>query len=168
MADHDSQQQNATDTSTSRLQLIWDVLVFQLKLAADGPRDVLLSPISIISAIMGLVAGGHEPDRYFKQVLKLGRRTEIWLNLFGYRKHAGTSDELLAPFKEKFFSQAQQNPWMSKAGSGLNKRLDSVNASISAKKARIASASAGAPASADTDADHPPTESAKPAADRDS
>ena len=160
MADHDSQQENATDTSTSRLHLIWEVLVFQLKLAADGLRDVLLSPISIISAIMGLVAGGHEPDRYFKQVLKLGRRTEIWLNLFGYRKHSGTSDELIAPFKDKFFSQAQQNPWVSKAGTGLNKHLDSVNASISAKKAGIASAL--------PDAVHRSTESGKPAADRDS
>ncbi len=160
MADHDSQQENAADTSTSRLHLIWEVLVFQLKLAADGLRDVLLMPISIVCGIMGLVAGGHEPDRYFKQVLKLGRRTEIWLNLFGYRKHAGTSDELIAPFKDKFFSQAQQNPWVSKAGTGLNKHLDSVNASISAKKAGIASAL--------PDAVHRSTESGKPAADRDS
>ncbi len=121
------------DTDHSRLHLIWDVLTFQLKLAADGLRDVLLSPISLISAVMGLVVGGDEPDRYFKQVLKLGRRSEIWLNLFGYRKHAGTSDELLAPLKDKVFAEAQKNPWASKAGSGLNKQLDAVNATLSGK-----------------------------------
>ena len=164
MDEQDSESENATDASATRLHLIWEVFVFQLKLAADGLRDVLLSPISIISAIMGLVAGGHEPDRYFKQVLKLGRRTEIWLNLFGYRKHAGTSDELIAPFKEKFFSQAQQNPWVSKAGTGLNRGLDSVNASLSGRSGGLASASPDAAAAADNRL----AKSEKPAADPDS
>ena len=91
MDEQDSESEHATDTSVTRLHLIWEVFVFQLKLAADGLRDVLLMPISIVSAIMGLLAGGHKPDRYFRQVLKLGQRTEIWLNLFGHRKHAGTS-----------------------------------------------------------------------------
>jgi hypothetical protein len=116
---------------SSRLQLLWDVLVFQFKLVADGLRDVFLSPISLISALIGLLAGGDEPDRYFKQVLRLGRRSEIWINLFGYRKHSGTSDELIAPIKDKVFAGAKSNPWMHKVSSGLNRKLDDVNASIS-------------------------------------
>ena len=123
------------ETHSSRLQLIWDVLMFQFKLVADGLRDVLLSPISLISALIGLLAGGEHPDRYFRQVLRLGRRSEIWINLFGYRKHSGTSDELIAPIKDKVFAEAKANPWMHKVGSDLNRRLDDVNSSMSARDA---------------------------------
>ena len=56
----------------SRLQLLWDVTIFQFKLLFDGSRDLLLSPLSIISAVIGLLAGGDEPDRYFRQLLRLG------------------------------------------------------------------------------------------------
>ena len=112
------------DRSKTRLQLLLDVFVFQFKLAADGLRDILLSPLSIISAIMGLVAGGDDPYRYFRDLLRFGRRTEIWINLFGYRKHAGTSDDFIAPIKDKVMNEAQSNPWISKAGSELNRTLD--------------------------------------------
>ena len=117
----------------SRLQLLWDVLLFQFKLVADGLRDVLLSPISLISALIGLLAGGDQPDRYFRQVLRLGRRSEIWINLFGHRKHSGTSDDLIAPIKDKVFAEAKSNPWMHKVGSDLNRKLDDVNSSMSAR-----------------------------------
>jgi len=114
----------------SRLQLVLDVLVFQFKLAADGLRDVLLSPLSLIAAIMGLIAGGDDPYRYFRDLLRFGRRTEIWINLFGYRKHSGTSDELIAPIKAKVINEAQTNPWISKAGGELNRTLDTVGERI--------------------------------------
>ena len=129
-----AEEQTPSPTETSRLQLLWDVLVFQFKLAADGLRDVLLSPVSIISAVMGLVAGGDRPDRYFRQVLRLGRRSEVWINLFGYRKHAGTSDELIAPLKDKVFAEAHSNPWVAKVGAELNRTLDDVNASVQASE----------------------------------
>jgi hypothetical protein len=63
--------QEPADAHVSRLQLLWDVTLFQFKLLFDGLRDLLLSPLSIISAVIGLVAGGEEPDRYFKQLLRL-------------------------------------------------------------------------------------------------
>ena len=122
----------AEPRETSRLRLVLDVFVFQFKLAADGIRDVLLSPLSIISAVMGLVAGGDDPYRYFRQLLRLGRRSEVWINLFGYRKHSGTSDELIAPIREKVMTEAQANPWLSKASDGLNRKLDSVGEKLRA------------------------------------
>ena len=118
------------DRHSSRLQLLLDVFVFQFKLAADGLRDVLLSPLSILSAIMGLIAGGDDPYRYFRDLLRFGRRTEVWINLFGHRKRSGTSDELIAPIKRKVMAEAQANPWISKAGGELNKTLDSVGERI--------------------------------------
>lgn len=124
------------DRNTSRLQLLVDVLVFQFKLAADGLRDILLIPLSIVSAIMGLVAGGDDPYRYFRDLLRLGRRTEIWINLFGYRKHGGTSDELISPIKERVMSEAQRNPWISRAGDELNRQLDSVGERLKEQRSR--------------------------------
>lgn len=112
--------------ATTRLHLLWDVFAFQFKLAADGLRDLVLVPLSLVSAIMGLVVGGDDPYQYFRQLLRLGRRSEIWINLFGHRKHEGTSDDLIAPLKNRVLSEAQNNPWISKAGDGLNKTLDSV------------------------------------------
>jgi len=110
----------------SRLQLIWDVVLFQLKLIADGLRDLLLSPISIIAGILGLVAGGNDPHRYFRRLLAIGRRSEVWINLFG-RHRRGTSDELIDPVRQRVFDEAQANPWINRAGTQLNQRLDRVN-----------------------------------------
>ena len=128
------ESQNAAtpdDRHVSRLELVWDVVIFQFKLAFDGLRDVLLIPLSIVAAILGLVAGGDEPDRHFKQLLRFGRRTEAWLNLFGYRRHGETSDKLIRPLQDKVMQGALTNPWLSKTGTRLNRHLDSVNASVS-------------------------------------
>ncbi len=106
----------------SRITLIWDVLILQAKLLADGLRDVLLVPVSLGALLFGLVAGGSDPGRLFRKVMVLGRRTEHWINLFGYRKH-GTADELITPLKAKMDS----NVYAQKAGDSINKSLDKVN-----------------------------------------
>jgi hypothetical protein len=130
-ATSETSETNASESRhETRLQLVLDVFVFQFKLAADGLRDVLLVPLSIISGIMGLIAGGEDPYKHFRQLLNFGRRTEIWINLFGHRKRSGTSDELIAPIKDRVMSEAQKNPWISKAGDGLNRGLDSVEEKI--------------------------------------
>lgn len=125
MVEH-SPNETQGERNTSRLQLLLDVLVFQFKLAADGLRDLLLIPLAILSAVMGLVAGGDDPQRYFRDLLRLGRRTEIWINLFGHRQHRGTSDDLIAPIRKRVMDEAQTNPWISRAGDQLNRKLDSV------------------------------------------
>ncbi len=73
------------DTDTSkRGTLIRNAIVFQLKLMADGFRDLVLLPVSLIATLIGLLRGGDEPEREFHQVLELGRETEQWINLFGH------------------------------------------------------------------------------------
>ena len=106
----------------SRLQLIWQVIVFQIKLVADGLRDVILVPVSLIAALLGLVAGGSDPGRLFRRVMLWGQKSEHWLNLFGHRRH-GTADNLLDPLKDK----VDTHPMAQKAGESLNKGLDRVN-----------------------------------------
>jgi hypothetical protein len=116
-------------TETSRLNLIWSVLVFQGKLVVDGLRDFILVPISLIAALLGLLAGGSKPARYYNLVLAFGRRTERWINLFG-RQKGTTSDDLIEPLKKRVFRETESNPLFQKASSAVNRSLDQVNEAV--------------------------------------
>lgn len=70
-----------------RWTLIRDVAVFQIKLLFDGFRDVLLLPISLIAGMVSLVRGGVNPGSEFYDLLRVGRRSERWINLFGAASH---------------------------------------------------------------------------------
>lgn len=122
----------------SRLQMLSDVFIFQLKLMADGLRDLIMSPLSLVAAVLGLIAGGDRPDRYFRRVLGLGRRTERWINLWGQHRGVGTSDELVDPFRSRVLDRAQSTPWLNKAGGSVNRQLDGVNERLAelARRAR--------------------------------
>ena len=126
----DPAETQESEISQSRLELIWDVLMFQVKLAMDGFRDILLAPVSIIAAIVGLIVGGSRPNQFYRRVLRFGRRTEDWINLFGYRNSSGTSDEIVRPLQERVFEEANNRPWIKKAGKRLNKSIDSVGSVI--------------------------------------
>ncbi len=63
--------------------LIRDILVLQLKLVFDGLRDLILVPISFFVGILSLLKGGPDRGSEFYQLLRLGRRSERWINLFG-------------------------------------------------------------------------------------
>jgi hypothetical protein len=84
-----------------RFELLRETAVFQLKLIADGFRDALLIPVSLIAGLVGVIRGGEGCDRTFREVIKLGRRSEQWINLFGHQaplgvEHpAGSMDRIL-------------------------------------------------------------------------
>lgn len=65
-----------------------DVAVFQLKLFLDGLRDAALIPVSLVIAALDLLGIGPRPGRQFYLLLKFGRRTEYWINLFGAARQA--------------------------------------------------------------------------------
>jgi len=117
-------------THLSRLRTLTDLVVFQFKLALDGLRDLLLSPVAIVAAIAGLIAGGDRPDRYFREVLRFGLKTERWINLFGEYDGPGTADHLVDPLRNRVMGEAQENPWLNKAGTRLNRQLDQVNSAL--------------------------------------
>ncbi|MGI9324787.1 MAG: hypothetical protein ACR2PZ_06175 [Pseudomonadales bacterium] len=125
---------NSTERHTTRAQLLWTLLVFQLKLLTDGLRDVLLSPLALIAVLVGVLTGGTQPDRQFRRLLLWGRRTERWINLFGLRSEKGTADELLSPLKDRTFSQAQKSPLVQKIGGNLNQGLDRINSELTDKR----------------------------------
>jgi hypothetical protein len=81
--------------------LIGDVIVFQFKLAIDGLRDVLLSPLSIGSAIFGMITSPRDPGRYFRSLLREGHKTDAWINLFGAGEaEKASSDDYLRKLED--------------------------------------------------------------------
>ena len=95
----DNSDRNTPENRPDRWTLIRDVAVFQVKLIFDGLRDLLLVPVSLLAGLTSLLRGGHEPGPEFYDLLKLGRRSERWINLFGAAGHyhgPATDDEKLA------------------------------------------------------------------------
>ena len=74
-----------------RIALIRETAILQLKLIADGFRDAVLIPISLLATLIGLLRGGKDCDREYRRVIKLGRRSERWINLFGHQRPLGRS-----------------------------------------------------------------------------
>ncbi len=81
-----------------RWRLLRDVLAFQFKLLLDGLRDLLLSPISILAAIAGVLTSQRDPGRFFYRLLALGHQTDRWINLFNTydnEPRANSADDFL-------------------------------------------------------------------------
>jgi len=79
---------------TKRGELVRNTVVFQLKLMADGFRDLVLLPVSLVATVVGLLRGGDEPEREFNQVIEFGRGTEQWINLFGNHDNPDDSNSV--------------------------------------------------------------------------
>ncbi len=126
-----------------RILLIRNALVFQLKLFADGLRDVLLVPFSLGAALMGLLRSADDPEREFEQVLDLGRRSEQWINLFGTHAGAtseagaaGSMDELVGRAERVLQQQMQDGGVSEKAAAALTRALDRLHGSDSTTRAQ--------------------------------
>jgi hypothetical protein len=95
---------NSTNQSP-RITLIRETAILQLKLLADGFRDAVLIPISMLATLVGLLRGGEDCDREYRRVIKLGRRSERWINLFGHQQPLGLSHP--AGSMDKILSQVE-------------------------------------------------------------
>ena len=73
----------STGMPTDRRTLVRDIAILQVKLVVDGLRDFILVPVSLVAGIISLVKSGDEPATEFYDLLKMGRRSERWINLFG-------------------------------------------------------------------------------------
>ena len=70
-------------TAADRWTLARDIAVLQVKLIVDGLRDFILVPVSLVAGIISLFSGGRSRDNEFYRLLRIGRRSEQWINLFG-------------------------------------------------------------------------------------
>ncbi|MEJ8567076.1 hypothetical protein [Elongatibacter sediminis] len=126
---------------SGRRQLARDATILQLKLLIDGFRDALLIPLSLGAALIGLIRGGPNADREYQRVLKLGRRSDRWINLFGHqppshRSHPGGSlDTLLDRVEDVVTEQYRKG-----------RDADEARAAIRAALARDEPVNSGEPA----------------------
>ena len=61
--------------------LVRRTILFQLRLMADGLRDLLLSPIAVIAALLGLLRPDN-PSWALDRLMMMGRLSDRWINLF--------------------------------------------------------------------------------------
>lgn len=71
-----------------RSALIRDLAMFQLKLVLDALRDLVLSPVALGAAVLDLILAGRQPPRWFKSVLRMGERSEHWIDLWSAARDA--------------------------------------------------------------------------------
>ena len=120
------------ESKNPRLQLARDTAILQLKLLVDGLRDAMLIPISLLAALLGFVRGGEESDREFLRVLKLGRRSERWINLFchqpplGHRHPTGSFDQLLDQVESVVMEQYRKGQNTEEARAAIEAAMDAV------------------------------------------
>jgi hypothetical protein len=83
-----------TDNSNpgSRLRLVRDVLVFQVKLAMEALLDITLIPVSLAAAGVDLLLGNWRQPRWFHAVLRFGERCERRIDLWGVKADGVAAD----------------------------------------------------------------------------
>ncbi|MBT8062131.1 MAG: hypothetical protein HKO64_08345 [Xanthomonadales bacterium] len=116
-----------------RTALIRNSLIFQLKLLADGTRDFIMVPISLVATVIGLARGGDEPGREFNRVIELGRQSDQWINLFGNHEpleeggKVGSIDMLLSEAENVVRQQAREGGISRNASQAIEKALDAAH-----------------------------------------
>ena len=88
---------------TSRWSLIRRLAIFQIKLFADGLRDLVLSPVSFAVAGVGILVGGRNPHGAFDRLMQAGHITDNWIDLFGH--HASKGDR---PSLERMIDEVEK------------------------------------------------------------
>ena len=125
MTEHDHEEVPAHHDA--RVRLVWELLVLHAKLAVEAIRDIFLSPVSIIAVIAGLVAGGDRPDIYFRQVQRFGRRSDLWINVFGSRHRGPSADQMVKPLEESVLAHTRRGGRFERGTEHVNQLLDAVN-----------------------------------------
>jgi hypothetical protein len=114
----------------TRWQLLRDVLAFQLKLAMDGLRDVLLSPISIGAALIGVFSDSNKPGKYFYRLLKLGHRSDIFINLFNEHntaEHQPSADNIVKKAESLVVGEYEKGGVVTNLKNRTDKVIDKIH-----------------------------------------
>lgn len=70
-------------TVASRGVTFRDFAIFQLKLALDGLKDLIVFNVSIVAMVVDLLSGRGRRPRLFYSVLRASERFDAWINLHG-------------------------------------------------------------------------------------
>ena len=131
-------EQSTPDNSAERWGFLRDLAVFQVKLLMDWIRDLLLSPISLIAALVGTILHKDEPGQYFYEVLRLGKQSERWINLFGARRSGirvdRGADELFAKLEKIVVEQHARGGMTASAKTAIDKAFDAVHDQVAKRR----------------------------------
>ncbi len=138
---------NTAEPGPDRWTLIRDILVLQVKLVVDGLRDLILVPISLLAGIISLLKSEQLPDNAFYELLRVGRRSERWINLFGAAERvygpavaedrfaAESMDEMVSRVESFVIDEYRQGGVTRQAKDQLDRALDSLH-KMATKKER--------------------------------
>jgi hypothetical protein len=74
----------------SRWRLARDLGVFELKLAVDGIKDLIMAPLALAAFVADMVMPKESRGVFMRAALHIGERFERWLNLYGLRRRDET------------------------------------------------------------------------------
>ena len=122
-----------------RWTMMRDIAVLQVKLVADGLRDFLLVPASLIVGLASLLGGDQgRPAPHFYRLLRLGKRSERWINLFGAVENAprdasepaieddASIDDLVARLENYVVDEYRRGGVTSQAKKRIDDALDAI------------------------------------------
>lgn len=92
------------NSKSARYALIRDVLQLQLKLLLGAARDLAVVPVTLAAALLDLILSKNQPPRFFHQVLRLGERSDHWIDVWSAARdedsQRGPVDSILASVEE--------------------------------------------------------------------
>jgi hypothetical protein len=126
--------------------LLRRLVVFQLKLAVDGLRDVVLSPLSLVAVLWGVLFSPRDRSAPFGALLRFGRRTDDWIDLFELRRRvpdaeAAGADALVDAVERMLREEYERGGGLA----GLQARLKGLRGARGAEETEAATVEPGAP-----------------------
>jgi hypothetical protein len=74
----------------SRWKLARDLGVFELKLAVDGLKDIILAPLALAAVVADMVMPAESRGMFLRAVIRIGESFEAWLNLYGPKRRGAS------------------------------------------------------------------------------
>jgi hypothetical protein len=121
-----------------RWRLLRELGAFTLKVGLEAIRDVVLIPLALIAGVAGLVLSPGAPDRFFREVLRLGARFDDFLDLFGAagqleggaRPNTARLDDLVDGLEAVLRDQHQKGGVTATAKTAIDRALDAIGDSL--------------------------------------
>jgi hypothetical protein len=119
----------------SRVRLLG---AFSLKVGLEAIRDVVLIPLALLAGLAGLLLSPAAPDRFFREVLRLGARFDDFLDLFGVAARtapplalgAARVDDLVDGIEAVLREQHQRGGVTASAKTAIDRALDAVEGAL--------------------------------------
>ena len=85
-----------------RWKIFKALVVFQMKLALDWLRDLLLSPVAFFCALIDFVTGAPPHRSLFQQLMRFGQKSDLWINLFDHQDENESVDQWVDGVERKW------------------------------------------------------------------